>query len=297
MQLLYWFESIRTPALDAFFSTVTHLGAEVIFMVLAVVLYWCVSKSQGLYLLAVGGLGTTLNQFLKLAFRIPRPWVRDPAFTIVESARADATGYSFPSGHTQSAVGIFGSLARSSRRVWFQILCVLLAALTAISRMYLGVHTPLDVGVSVVLAAVLIFALYPLKEKLEEIKPVLCLLSALTLINALYWCYAAMWPFPADADPVLIGHGAENGAKLTGAMLGMLFGCFLDLRYIRSKVSAPVIGQILKVVLGLVGVLLIKEGMRFLPDFFRYLLITFFASGIWPLSFPLFQKIGKKNHT
>ena len=82
MALLYWLECIRTPVLDFFFSAVTHLGAELVFMVLAVVLYWCVSKAQGLYLLAVGCLGMTLNQFLKLAFRIPRPGIRDPNFTI-----------------------------------------------------------------------------------------------------------------------------------------------------------------------------------------------------------------------
>ena len=50
--------------------------------------------------MTVGFFGTLVNQFLKLVCRVPRPWVRDPNFTIVEAARADATGYSFPSGHT-----------------------------------------------------------------------------------------------------------------------------------------------------------------------------------------------------
>ena len=298
MQLLYWLESIRTPWLDAFFSTVTHLGAELVFMVLAVVLYWCVSKSEGLYLLAVGCLGTTVNQFLKLAFRIPRPWVKDPSFTIVEAARADATGYSFPSGHTQSAVGVFGSLARSSKKRWFQILCIVLILLTAFSRLYLGVHTPMDVGVSLILGINFVFALYPVKKKIDE-TPVtaLWMLAVLAIINAVYWCYAAFWPFPANADAELIAHGVENAAKLTGALIGMLIGCCMDQKYIRSDVKAPFWGQVLKVILGLVGVLAIKEGMRFLSDAVRYGLMTFFAAGIWPLSFPLFQKIGRKKNS
>ena len=296
MELLYWLESIRTPALDAFFSTVTHLGAELVFMVLAVVLYWCVSKSEGLYLLSVGALGTTLNQFLKLAFRIPRPWVQDPDFTIVETARADATGYSFPSGHTQSVTGVFGALARDSKRRWFRALCVILIALTAFSRMYLGVHTPLDVGVSLILGAILVFALYPLKRKMEKTpEAALWVLGALAAINGIYWCYAAFFPFPADADPVQIANGVENGAKLTGALIGMSLGCLLDMKLVHSSEKAPVWGQILKVVLGLAGVLAIKEGMRFLPDFARYGLMTFFASGIWPMTFPLFQNHRKKN--
>lgn len=295
MELLYWLESIRTPFGDLFFSTVTHLGAELVFMVLAVVLYWCVDKAKGLYLLAVGSLGVSLNQFLKLSFRIPRPWVRDPDLTIVEAARADATGYSFPSGHTQSVTGVFGSLARAGKRRWARILCVILIVLTAFSRMYLGVHTPMDVGVSLILGAVLVFALYPLKKKMEE-KPetALWLLGILAAVNAAYWCYAAFFPFPADADSVQIANGVENGAKLTGALIGMGLGCLLDIKVVRSSVKAPVWGQILKVVLGLAGVMAIKEGMRFLPDFARYGLITFFAAGIWPMTFPLFQKIGKK---
>ncbi len=295
MSFLYWLEGIRTPVLDAFFSTVTHLGAELVFMVLAVVLYWCVSKAQGLYLLAVGCLGTTLNQFLKLAFRIPRPWVRDPDFTIVEAARADATGYSFPSGHTQSATGVFGALARDSKRRWFRILCIILVALTAFSRMYLGVHTPMDVIVSLIIGILLVFALYPLKKQMEKTpETALWLLGILTVINAAYWYYAARWSFPADSDPIQIAHGVENAAKLTGALIGMGLGCLLDIKVIHSSEKAPVLGQILKVVLGLAGVLLIKEGLRFLPDASRYGLMTFFASGIWPMTFPLFQKLGKK---
>ena len=92
MQFLHWLESIRTPFGDTFFSAVTHLGEETFFMVVAIVAFWCLSKYKGYYLLVVGFFGTILNQFLKLLCRIPRPWVRDPDFTIVESARAEADG-------------------------------------------------------------------------------------------------------------------------------------------------------------------------------------------------------------
>ena len=159
---LYLLEGIRNPFLDFFFSLITHLGSELVFMVLAVAIYWCVSKQQGLFLLSVGCLGTTINQALKITFRIPRPWVRDPNFTIVEAARADATGYSFPSGHTQSAFGVFGCLVRDAKRRTFAVIYITIAVLVGFSRMYLGVHTPADVGVSVLAALVLVFALHPL---------------------------------------------------------------------------------------------------------------------------------------
>lgn len=112
MELLYALESIRTPFLDKLMGLVTNLGGEAVFIVAAIVVFWCLNKSCGYYMMTVGFAGTIINQFLKLWFRIPRPWVKDPNFTIVESARAEATGYSFPSGHTQNAFAVFGSPAR-----------------------------------------------------------------------------------------------------------------------------------------------------------------------------------------
>ena len=105
MRLLYWFEQIRNPVMDQFMLLITHLGEETAFLVIALILFWCVDKYIGYYTLSVGFVGTLANQFLKLWFRIPRPWVQDPNFTILEQAREAASGYSFPSGHTQSAVG------------------------------------------------------------------------------------------------------------------------------------------------------------------------------------------------
>ena len=77
MNLLYALESVRTPFWDAVFSAVTHLGEETVFMVAAILIFWCVSKQEGYYLLLMGFFGTVVNQFLKLLFRIPRPWVRE----------------------------------------------------------------------------------------------------------------------------------------------------------------------------------------------------------------------------
>ena len=91
MGVLYALESIRTPALDKIMSVITLLGGELFFMVIAVTAFWCVSKREGYYLMIVGFFGTVINQFLKILCCVPRPWIKDPDFTIVESARAEAT--------------------------------------------------------------------------------------------------------------------------------------------------------------------------------------------------------------
>lgn len=58
---LYALESIRTPALDKIMSVITLLGGELFFMVIAVTVFWCVSKREGYYLMIVGFFGTVIN--------------------------------------------------------------------------------------------------------------------------------------------------------------------------------------------------------------------------------------------
>ena len=132
MSVLYWLESIRNPFLDGLMKFFTLLGSELIFIVLALTIFWCVDKQEGYYLLFVGFFGTIINQFLKLLCRIPRPWVNS-RLTVVEGAKADAGGFSFPSGHTQNITGTLGSVARWHSKTWLRILCVALILLTSFS--------------------------------------------------------------------------------------------------------------------------------------------------------------------
>ena len=101
---------LRTPLLDTLMQGVTELGGETLFMLFMLVVFWCVDKNKGYFLMLLCFTGTAVNQMLKITFCIPRPWVLDPSFEIVESARAGATGFSFPSGHTQNAVAAYGGM-------------------------------------------------------------------------------------------------------------------------------------------------------------------------------------------
>lgn len=301
MQFLYFLEDIRTPFLDGFFSAITHLGSETLFLAIAIVVFWCVSKKTGYYLMTVGFFGTLLNQFLKLMFRIPRPWVKDPEFTIVESAREDATGYSFPSGHTQSVTAVLGCPARASKNWFVRIICILLILLTALSRMYLGVHTPLDVGVSLVIGAVLVFVFYPLFENSDK-HPILIYIpfAILTALSLAYVIFVENHAWPADIDAHNLESGIKNGYLLFGCGTAILISVFIERRFIGFDTKAPWWAQILKVVLGLGLVLALKAGLKpILNPLFgghiaatalRYFLVVIFAACIWPLTFDWFKK-------
>ncbi|MBO5889624.1 MAG: phosphatase PAP2 family protein [Clostridia bacterium] len=304
MRVLYFFESIRNPFLDAFMSLITRLGEETVFIALAILVFWCVDKTKGYFLITVGFLGTVINQFLKVLFRIPRPWVKDPNFTIVESAREAATGYSFPSGHTQSAVGSFGALARTTKKNWLRIVCLVIVGLVPISRMYLGVHTLLDVGVSFLIATALVLGLYPL-IKLSDKKPCIIpiILASSSAIALLSYIFIKVYPFPADADMENITHGAESVVKLLGASIGVLVSYFIEKKYIKFETNGHILTQIIKVVIGLailVGIKsLIKTPLNFvlgvdLGNAVRYFILIIFAVLVWPLAFKPIDNFIKK---
>lgn len=305
MQLLYWLEAHRSPFMDTFMSLITHFGSETLFMVIAIAVFWCVSKRHGYYLLSVGFIGTLANQFLKLCFRIPRPWVLDSDFAIVESARADATGYSFPSGHTQSAVGTLGGVARFTKKLWLRIVCIVIAALVALSRMYLGVHTPKDVGVSLVIAVVLVLVLYPIVERAaHDRKAMGRLLVVMVGLSVLYLLFTVLYPFPADVDVDNLAHGIESGWKMVGATAGMVLVWWLDEKFLHFDTEAVWYAQVLKVVIGLGLLLAVKSGLK--PPLValfgagvggavRYFLLVVVAGVVWPLSFRIFGRMGRKH--
>ncbi len=300
MEFLYILEGIRNPALDAFFSTVTHLGSEIVFLACAIITYWCVSKKYGYYLMTTGFVGTLANQFLKLLCRVPRPWVLDPDFTIVESAREAATGYSFPSGHTQNAGCVLGSIARFTKSWWLRTVCIILILLTGLSRMYLGVHTPADVLVSLGVTLVLVFALYPLFEKSDERPGLLYgVFGVFFLLSLGYVLFVNLNAWPADIDEHNLSSGMKNGWLLLGCSGAMILSLWLERRYVNFNPKAPFACQLLKTVLGLVLTLAIKEGMKpvlkllfgdvLFTTAIRYFLVVVFAAVVWPMSFKWFS--------
>ena len=304
MDILYALEKIRTPFWNGVMSAVTQLGGEVIFIVAAVVVFWCVSKWEGYYLRTIAFCGTVLNQFLKLICRVPRPWVRDPNFTIVESARAEATGYSFPSGHTQNAIGLFGGMARWGGRRWVRLGLTALALVIAFSRMYLGVHTPADVGVSLVLAAALVLGLYPLMRRAQE-KPRYMgyVLAAMLVVSGAFVVFVEAYGFSADTDAENLASGIGNAWKMLGAVAGMTLAWLLDRRYIHFETQAVWWVQVIKVAVGMALLLAIKSGLKApllallghegLAGGVRYFLLVLVAGAVWPLVFRPMSKWGK----
>ena len=302
MGFLYLLERIRVPVLNEFLLAITAFGEETAFLTIGLIVFWCVGKRQGYYLMTVGLAGTVASQLMKIVCRVPRPWVRDSNFTILEAAREAAGGYSFPSGHTQTAVGTFGSIAAFTRKKWIAAICVVLAILVGFSRMYIGVHTPADVLVGALLSAVLIAAFYPLMlGKQERTYFGLVILAVLSIA---YLLYMELTVFPVDIDPHNYESAMKNAYTLMGCSGALLIVYPVEKRYVNYSEKAVWWAQLLKIALGLLAVLAVKEGLRSPLELLfaghlaaravRYFLIVITAGLVWPLTFRFFANMGNK---
>lgn len=303
MEFLYLLEKIRIPVLNELMLLITHLGEETAFLAIGIIIFWCVDKYQGYYLMGVGLFGNMANQFLKIVCRIPRPWVRDPNFHALESAIPEASGYSFPSGHSQTAVGTFGCLAVTQKNKIFRSVCIAIMVLVPLSRMYVGVHTPADVLVGSAMALAMVFAFKPLMLA-NGTKNIPVVFAVMAVLSVGYLLFVELYPFPADLDVHNYESAVKNGYTFLGCFAGLLIVWFVDEKKLHFTNEAIWWAQILKAVLGLAVVLAVKAGTKgilnaifgdeMIARAVRYCLVVLTAGIVWPLTFKWFSKLGKK---
>ena len=301
MAFLYLLEKIRVPGLNEFMLLVTRLGEETAFLVLALILFWCVDKRRGYFVMAVGFMGTMVNQLLKCLCAVPRPWVLDPEFTILEQAREAASGYSFPSGHTSTAVGTFGSIAATEKRRWLSVGCIVLAVLVGFSRMYVGVHTPYDVLVGAACALLLVICFKPIVMGKSE-KAMYVLMGILMATGIGFLLYVELHRFPADFDAHNLTSATKNAYTMIGCLAGMFVVYFGEKKWVNFSTEGTWWIQLIKVALGLGLVLVVKAGMKAPLNMLfgeltgravRYFLVVLVAGLLWPMTFQFWNKLRK----
>ncbi len=302
MSFLYFLENLRTSFLDGLFLILTMLGEETVFLVIALVFVWCVNKREGFYILISGLLGTLINQTLKLICKVPRPWFKDTAFKPVDGSIEEATGYSFPSGHTQNATTTFGTIARfNNKRISVVSLCAAAIVLVGFSRMYLGVHTPADVLTSLGIGIALIFLLHPLfstEERFNKAMPYIVIGAVLASLSFLIFVLLT----PEENHDYHNYHSAmKNACTLLGCTVALIPMYLLDRKYIKFDTKAVWYVQIIKLAVGFGLVLAVKSGLsspltalfgnEFVARAVRYFLIVIMAGVVWPYFFRYLVKI------
>jgi undecaprenyl-diphosphatase len=258
LQIVEFIQSFRTGVLDLFFSLVTELGDETIFIVIVGLFYWTVSKTYGYRYAMLFLTSVVFNESLKGLFQRPRPFTLDA----VESVVPETSGYSIPSGHAQNATmhalllnERFGSVRKFVRPV-----LTTLVVLISFSRIYLGQHYLSDVIAGVAVAAAIYFGLQYLSKKVAWQGPVVVLASMPLLL-------------------ILLFVFQEKNLWITVAgMLGGTIGYQLEQRFVGFDVKATLPIQVLKFVLGIAVTLGLQEGLKLV---FPYANATEFMTLVW----------------
>ncbi len=294
MNFLHALSEIRNFGLDIFFTICTTFGEEVVLMGLFAICFWCINKKLAYKMTFAFFTSGVIVQGLKLHFRIERPWIIDPGFTPVESAIEGASGYSFPSGHTQSSASIYGVLAFHSKRIRYAIILFVIIGLVMLSRMYLGVHTPADVLTSFAITTIIAFVIDFVFDNLNSTRFTdICILALIELagIGLIYYFYTLV------SSGTTTSELAMDGFKSVGAFLGFGIAWFIEKNYINfNPKSDGLIAQLLKLVIGLAVTIALKSGLKvlfgdnMLGNTVRYFVIVLWVIAIFPAIIKAFSR-------
>ncbi len=218
---------ITGGVLDNFFLFITSCGEITIPAMVLACIYWCFDTKIGTYLFFNWSMGTVACQFLKTLGCIYRPWVLDSRVHPIDSAIKMANGYSFPSGHTQTAVSVYGGMAKSFDNKFFKTLMIILVLLIAFSRNYIGVHTLQDVFVAFVLGLVLLFFIDKMMKWVEGGKNRdLIVLAGVILSAVALLVYEEFKVYPMDYLNGVLLVDPDKMRLSSFPKIGLYFGVF-----------------------------------------------------------------------
>ncbi|WP_312644946.1 phosphatase PAP2 family protein [Hydrogenoanaerobacterium sp.] len=272
LQLLHAIQAVANPVLDYLFIGITVLGEPLVAVAVLTIAYWLWDKETGEYLSFTLLFSLNINGLIKNVCKLPRPIGEEGVRTLRPET---ATGHSFPSGHTQTAATLYGSLAWRMRRTWVTVSALLLTLLIAVSRLYLGVHWPKDVLVALLLGVVISFGGYLLFSNInEQGRERTYLFTA-----AAFLPLVILW-----ADP--------DFAKGYGLLLGFAVAVPLEHRFVKFSTSRLSLGgKFRREAAGLVVLGAVKLLLKFiLPatllfDAIEYAVVAFTAFFVCPLMF------------
>ena len=283
IRFLQFLESLRTDFSVKFFEGITMLGEETILILMIAVLYFAYDKRLALRIGYITITSMCVNNTVKNLVKRPRPFASGE----VTPARAHtATGYSFPSGHTQTIASWSSAFAMYFKKAWVSVLAGVGIVAVAFSRLFLGVHYPSDVIVGAVLGVAIAVGLSIVYDRTKNI-------HKLYGITALVMLPFAIW-FMITADPLY-----DDFFKLYGMLTGLFFAAGLEEKYAPIEYDVAVWKKVLRIVIGVAVVLAVKEGFKLvdvfgilrlslLLDAIRYMLVVIVGFGLCPI---LFKKI------
>ena len=273
LEILRHIQSIANPFFDFLFQLITICGEQIVLISIISIIYWALDKKFGEYIAYSVLTSVLLNNAIKDIFKMKRPIGEEGIRTLREQT---ATGYSFPSGHTQSASSFYGSMAIYLKNRVMYIIATVMIILIGFSRLYLGVHYPKDVIVGGILGVLTSLICYKLYNRVEN-KMLLYVVTFAIFIPALTFAHSA------------------DFIKGMGTYLGFIIGIYIEKRYVNFSTEGNTGNKIIRVLLEIVILLVLQLGLKvILPSgtifsFIRYALISLIGIGVYPMIFKKFK--------
>jgi len=269
IDVVLWFQQF-SPTLDFPFKAFTFLGDKEFFLLLMPLVYWCINRQAGAKLFMLLLFSAYLNEVAKLLADQPRPFNYDPR--VIKIVHADSGG--FPSGHTQSAVVVWGYLACRFKNLPLWLLAGFLLLAIPLSRIYLGAHFPTDLLGGYVIGALVLFLFLRLDPPIE---------SWFTKKGIFYQLGASM------GLPVLlilfIPSGNDGLLTAVGALMGVATGVVLERRWVRFCSDGRWWRQVLRYLVGVFVLIGLWIGLRIafheLEPADMYRVIRYALVGLW----------------
>ena len=291
--LMVWLQARLGAAGTAIASVFSMFGEELACVAVLGFLYWCYDKKFGKFVGLNVLTALVLNPMVKNVFIRRRPYFDHPEIQCLKPVdkSADiydiaAQGYSFPSGHSTCAAGLFGSLAVWFRRRWLTVLCVLMPLLVGFSRVAMGAHFPTDIlfGWLIGLAAI---AFVSALQKRVKSRPVFFGILLLLTLPGLFYCHS------------------EDYFTCMGLLIGFLAAIPVEEKFVRFENTRSLPRVALRVAGGTAVFFALNALLKLpFPSAFlsahttpsllvrcgRYAVISFTEFALYPMLFKLTQK-------
>ena len=282
LNFLKWLESLRTDFLNTLFEAITILGEETLIILFVVAIWFAVDRKLAQQVFFVTATSLSINGIIKNFARVPRPFTKGISCVRVDTA----TGYAFPSGHTQGFATWSSFFAAKFKKTWISILVGVLITAVAVSRLYLGAHYPSDVIVGVALGVGISLLGNYLFAKVKDVKKIYLGTFLILTPFIVYFLIAADLLF-ADLF------------KTFGMVGGMVAISFLDENTEPLSYDIAWWKKLIRIVIGVVLAVALKEAIKLLNvfeimqislliDAVRYFIVVMMVGYLCPM---LFKKI------